>query len=208
MKSVVWRQKSNMIKKQDSSFSYRNHSGLTRETTGLIPETSGPSPLPLPHREGSNMWGYPYWAANRRINRCVHPCYRGISVITPLPLGEGKGEGQLLLWTQCVLFFCVILWEIEYTLAMRCHTNKSLGSFFSHRAHRVHGAFWRTFRAHRGPSAYREHRALLLSLGWKMWELRRSRMVKNPYNTPSWPPSTHADVIAYNRGYNPQEISV
>ena len=24
------------------------------------------------------------------------------------------------------------------------HTNKTLGSFFSHRAHRVHGAFWRT----------------------------------------------------------------
>ena len=33
-------------------------------------------------------------------------------------------------------------------------------------------------------------------------------MIKNPYNPPSWPPSTHADVIPYNRGYNPQEISV
>ena len=32
--------------------------------------------------------------------------------------------------------------------------------FFSHRAHRVHGAFWRTFRAHRRPPAYRVHRGL------------------------------------------------
>jgi len=35
---------------------------------------------------------------------------------------------------------------------------------FSHRAHRVHGAFWRTFRVHRRPPAYRVHRALLLML--------------------------------------------
>ena len=45
MKSVVWRQKSNMIKKQDSSFSYRNHSSLT-------PKTSGPSPGPSPVGRG------------------------------------------------------------------------------------------------------------------------------------------------------------
>ena len=32
--------------------------------------------------------------------------------------------------------------------------------FFSHRAHRVHGGFWRTFRAHRTPPAYRVHRGL------------------------------------------------
>jgi len=38
-----------------------------------------------------------------------------------------------------------------------------LDIFFSHRAHRVHGVFWRTFRAHRRPSAYREHRAFQLS---------------------------------------------
>ena len=36
-----------------------------------------------------------------------------------------------------------------------------LGSSFSHRAHRVHWAFLRTFRAHRTPPAYRVHRALL-----------------------------------------------
>ena len=33
-------------------------------------------------------------------------------------------------------------------------------------------------------------------------------MIKNPYNLPSQPPSIYADVIPYNRGYNPQEISV
>ena len=44
----------------------------------------------------------------------------------------------------CVLFFCVLLWEIERTHLMRWHTNNSLGSFISHRAHRVHGAFLRT----------------------------------------------------------------
>ena len=70
--------------------------------------------------------------------------HRGISVITPLPLGEGKGEGPSSFWTLCVLFFCVFLWEIERTHLMRWHTNNSLGSFFSHRAHRVHWAFLRT----------------------------------------------------------------
>jgi len=38
-----------------------------------------------------------------------------------------------------------------------------LDIFFSHRAHRVHGVFLRTFWAHRRPSAYREHRAFQLS---------------------------------------------
>ena len=33
-----------------------------------------------------------------RIERSVHPSYRGISVITPLPLGEGKGEGPTGSW--------------------------------------------------------------------------------------------------------------
>ena len=37
---------------------------------------------------------------------------------------------------------------------------------------------------------------------------RVSRVIKNPYNPPSWPHSQHADIIAYNRGYNTQEISV
>jgi len=33
-------------------------------------------------------------------------------------------------------------------------------------------------------------------------------MTKNPYNPPSRPPSQHTAIIAYNRGYNPQVISV
>jgi len=36
----------------------------------------------------------------------------------------------------------------------------TLGRFFSHRAHRVHGGFWRTVWAHRTPPAYRGHRGL------------------------------------------------
>ena len=32
----------------------------------------------------------------------------------------------------CVLFFCVLLWEIERTHCMIQHTNNTLGSFFSH----------------------------------------------------------------------------
>ena len=60
-----------------------------------------------------------------------------------------------------------------------------VGRFFSHRAHRVHGGFWRTFRAHRTPSAYRGHRGLstiiitnkghneayILSIGVSRWLL-------------------------------------
>ena len=51
------------------------------------------------------------------------------------------------------------------------HTNKTLGSFFSHRAHRVHWAFLRTVRAHRRPSAYRGHRALLLKVDVRFCEI-------------------------------------
>ena len=61
---------------------------------------------------------------------------------------------------MCVLFICVFLWEIECTHCKRKDAWEFLGSSFSHRAHRVNRAFLRTFRAHRGPSAYREHRDL------------------------------------------------
>ena len=44
----------------------------------------------------------------------------------------------------CVLFFCVLLWEIERTHSMRWHTNNSLGRFFSHRTHRFNRTFLRT----------------------------------------------------------------
>ena len=71
----------------------------------------------------------------------------------------------------CVLFFCVNLWEIERTLSKRWDTCDSLGSSFSHRAHRVNRAFWRTVRAHRRPSAYRAHRALLLKVAVTFCEI-------------------------------------
>ena len=71
----------------------------------------------------------------------------------------------------CVLFICVLLWEIERTLSMILHTNNMLGSFFSHRAHRVNRAFLRTFRAHRRPPAYRVHRALLLKVAVRFCDI-------------------------------------
>ena len=43
---------------------------------------------------------------------------------------------------MCGLFFCVLLWEIERSQCMIQHTNNSLGSFISHRAHRVNRAFF------------------------------------------------------------------
>ena len=64
--------------------------------------------------------------------------------------GLSTNIGCKVLWNRltkclcgmlCILFFCVFLWEIECTLAMRRHTNKSLGSFFSHRIHRLNRTF-------------------------------------------------------------------
>ena len=72
---------------------------------------------------------------------------------------------------MCVLFFCVFLWEIERSHCMIQHTNNSLGSIFSHRAHRVHWAFWRTVRAHRRPPAYRGHRTLLPKMAVRFCEI-------------------------------------
>ena len=57
---------------------------------------SGPSPNPSPAGKGRSMWGYPYRAADKRIERSAHPHYRGISVITPLPFGGGVGGGAAL----------------------------------------------------------------------------------------------------------------
>ena len=57
---------------------------------------SGPSPNPSPAGKGRSMWGYPYRAADKRIERSVHPLHRGISVITPLPFGGGVGGGAAL----------------------------------------------------------------------------------------------------------------
>ena len=63
---------------------------------------SGPSPNPSPAGKGRSMWGYPYRAADKRIERSLHPLHRGISVITPLPFGGGVGGGAALSYS---LFF-------------------------------------------------------------------------------------------------------
>ena len=45
--------------------------------------------------------------AEQGATRSLHPAHRGISVITPLPLGEGKGEGPLLaLNAVCSVHLC------------------------------------------------------------------------------------------------------
>ena len=45
--------------------------------------------------------------AEQGATRSLHPAHRGISVITPLPLGEGKGEGPLLaLNAVCSVYLC------------------------------------------------------------------------------------------------------
>ena len=45
--------------------------------------------------------------AEQGATRSLHPAHRGISVITPLPLGEGEGEGPLLaLNAVCSVHLC------------------------------------------------------------------------------------------------------
>ena len=103
--------------------------------------------------------------AEQGATRSLHPAHRGISVITPLPLGEGKGEGPLLaLNAVCSVHLCSSVRNRAHPLYDTTHKQHA-GDFFSHRAHRVNRAFLRTFQAHGGPSAYREHRAFQLSLG-------------------------------------------
>ena len=79
---------------------------LSQPTTQSISANvkgSGPSPNPSPAGKGRSMWGYPYRAADKRIKRSVHPHYRGISVITPLPFGGGVGGEAAL--SHVLLFF-------------------------------------------------------------------------------------------------------
>ena len=58
-------------------------------------------------------------------------------MITPLPLGEGKGGGAIIfLAFVCSVHLCV-LWEKEKTW-------DSVGSFISHRTHRSNRPFLRT----------------------------------------------------------------
>ena len=70
-----------------------------------------PLPQPLPRREGSEMWGYPYKTAIKGRNE-AYILFIGVSRwLLPFPSGEGKGEGPLSFCPLCVLFFCVFLWE-------------------------------------------------------------------------------------------------
>ena len=78
--------------------------------------------------------------------------HRGISVITPLPFGEGTGEGPLPHMGISVITplpfgggegggaNCLLVCEVTPTGLLVW----GVESFFSHRAHRVHGGFWRT----------------------------------------------------------------
>ena len=84
----------------DEQISQRRTETLSQPMTQSVSANvkgSGPSPNPSPEGKGRSMWGYPYRAADKRIKRSVHPHYRGISVITPLPFGGGVGEGPLSL---------------------------------------------------------------------------------------------------------------
>ena len=95
---------------------------LSQPTTQSISANvkgSGPSPNPSPAGKGRSMWGYPYRAADKRIERSVHPHYRGISVITPLPFGGGVGGGAAL---SHVLLFLSQNYTEEQILQRRTET--------------------------------------------------------------------------------------
>ncbi len=82
---------------------------------------------------------------------------------------------------------------------MILHTNNTLGSFISHRAHRVNRAFLRTFRAHRRPLAYREHRAVKAIVD-------TNKVVINHYNQTSKTLSRKGYNVTCNDFYNLQQI--
>ena len=72
-------------------------------------------------------------------------------------------------WTLCVLFFCVFLWEKERTLHVRKNAWELLGSFISHRAHRVHGAFRRTVSSPQRASGIQRTQSITAKEG--CWEI-------------------------------------
>ena len=74
------------------------------------------------------------------------------------------GKGLTCVGGKLFFFFRVMLREIVGSIFLSQWVFLSLteGISISHRAHRVHGGFWRTFRAHRRPPAYRKHRAFQL----------------------------------------------
>ena len=89
--------------------------------------------------------------------------------LRPSLLGRGRGRGLYLYGPLCVLFFCVLLWEKEHTHSMIQHTNNSVGSFFSHRAHRVHWAFLRTVSSSQKASGIQSSQSVTAKEGcWVM----------------------------------------
>ena len=75
----------------------------------------------------------------------------------PLPRREGRSMWGYPYWAAnkvLGLFF----------LSLRVVFSLTVGISFSHRTHRFNRSFWRTFRAHRRPSAYRIHRTFQLRL--------------------------------------------
>ena len=89
----------------------------------------------------------PYWPHPRPLSEWRGEWYVRLPLWAgPSPNPSPAGRGVICEVTPTGL----LVWGVD--------------SFFSHRAHRVHGGFWHTFRAHRTPPAYRVHRALLLML--------------------------------------------
>ena len=87
---------------------------------------------------------------------------------SPSLWGRGRGRGRYLYEPLCVLFICVFLWEIERTHSKRWDTCDSLGSFISHRAHRVHGAFWRTVSSPQKASGIQSSQSVTAKDGCKV----------------------------------------
>ena len=94
--------------------------------------------------------------------------HRGISVITPLPFGEGTGEGPLSLWAfVCSVHLCFSVRKRTHPLD-KIRLMQVAGEFFLSR--RVFFSlterteftehYCAQFRAHRRPPAYRYHRGL------------------------------------------------
>ena len=143
-----------------------------------------------PRREGSEMWGYPYWPACMGCYEVFLLCLGGFSLTELTDLTEPLCAqfrahrrppayryhrtfqlkvavrfceiGWLNVSVECCVFCSSVFFcENKYTPSMWERTLEiRWGVFFSHRAHRVHWAFWRTFRAHRTLSSYRDHRGL------------------------------------------------
>ena len=81
---------------------------------------------------------------------------------------------------MCVLFFCVTLWEIERTLAMRLGLWDSTGRFFSHRTHRYNRTFLRTVSIPQNASGIQNSQNVIAKGGCKvLWVLPPARALWN-----------------------------